>query len=277
MPHSARFNWTAVKITLSQIRHFRNWRAFRAARKDKPPIFIVGCGHSGTSLLIAILGVHSHIYAVPWETCFAYDYKRREVRLIPQVELFLRRFDTRAIRAGKLRWAEKTPRHIYAIPELLHCRPQARIVIILRDGRDVAYSLWKKGESLQAGIERWVDNNRRGQAFWNHPNVYTLRYEDLIENFEPTLRKLLAFLGEEYEDQLARFHEVPKFYYAEKIEKTPDEGGSYHHTHRNWQINQKLFDGRGRWKALDNEQKQVIKEVAGDMLIEYGYAADKNW
>jgi hypothetical protein len=31
---------------------------------DSQPVFIVGCGHSGTSLLLAVLGTHSKLYAI---------------------------------------------------------------------------------------------------------------------------------------------------------------------------------------------------------------------
>ncbi len=35
---------------------------------DSPPIFILGCGHSGTTLLLAMLSRHSHLYGIPYES-----------------------------------------------------------------------------------------------------------------------------------------------------------------------------------------------------------------
>jgi hypothetical protein len=84
-------------------------------------------------------------------------------------------------------------------------------------------------------------------------------------------------LGEDYEEQLAHYHETPKFYYSKTIEKPSSESAGDHTAYRNWQINQPLMDCRGRWKEFSEEDKQIVKDVAGDMLIEYGYARDKNW
>jgi len=257
--------------------NLQHWRAYNAGKSQNPPIFIVGCGHSGTSLLLSILGAHSRIYAVPNETALAFDWGTEKPRLRKTVELFLWYLDSKAIRAGKMRWVEKTPKHITAISLLLGLRPNAKIIIIIRDGRDVAISLMKRYKTLGEGIERWINDNRVAEPFWNHPNVYKMRYEDLIADFDTTMRDLLLFLGEDYEDQISRYYETPKFFYAKKIEKPASEADPDHKTYRNWQINQPLFDNRGKWKALGEDEKQLIKDVAGDMLIEYGYAEDKNW
>jgi len=177
----------------------------------------------------------------------------------------------------KLRWVEKTPRHIYRIGEILNYFPEARILLMLRDGRDVACSIRERYGSLEAGIDRWIDDNQAGRSFWTHPNVRIVRYEELVTEFKKTVRGVTKFVGENYEDSLSHFHETPKYYFSPRIGKPPNRLGDNHDQYRNWQINQPLFDGRGKWRQLTKEEKQLIKDKAGEMLIKYGYAADLDW
>jgi hypothetical protein len=252
-------------------------RHYYATRSENPPTFIVGCGHSGTSLLLAVLGAHSKIHAVPYESAIAYDYVRNVAGLKAEAAQQLRHFDQLAIAANKMRWVEKTPAHILALDDLLKRCPNAAILLIIRDGRDVACSIQDRTGSLEIGINRWVNDNRAGQAFWSHPRVYRLHYEALIENFAATMTGVLHFLGEKFEPGLAEYNKTARRYYSEQLEKPPNAFGTNHEQYRNWQINQPLFDGRGKWKRLAEREKDLIKKLAGDMLIEYGYARDKNW
>ena len=61
---------------------------------DSPPTFIVGCGHSGTWLLLAILGMHSRIQAIPFETELFFKSDKA------QIKESLRNFDFYAMGGG---------------------------------------------------------------------------------------------------------------------------------------------------------------------------------
>jgi len=178
---------------------------------------------------------------------------------------------------GKARWLEKTPSHVFRLKEILHYFPETKILHVLRDGRDVACSFQDRYGYLEAGLDRWTEDNRAGQAFWDHPQVHLVRYEKLVAEFEDTIHAIMEFLHEEYEDSLSRYHETSRCFFTSRIEKPPNAFRENHDLYRNWQINQPLFDGRGRWLRLTEEEKNLIKEKAGEMLIEYGYAKDLNW
>ena len=246
-------------------------------KRENAPIFIVGCGHSGTSLLLAVLGSHYKICAIPGETKLAYNYITNAPVLHPKARQMIRYFDLLTISENKSRWIEKTPKHIFSIPLLRQLFPGCKFMIILRDGRDVACSIEARYGSLEEGIKRWIEDNRAGEPYWKDADVHVLKYEDVVENFSGTIRAALNFLGEDFEEQVLRSHEKPKYFYSKKIEKPPDTTQAHHDQYRNWQINQKLFDGRGKWKQLTEEKKTVIKKAAGDMLIEYGYTTDMDW
>ena len=232
------------------------------------PIYIVSCGHSGSSLLLNILGSHSRIYAVPGEVFLAGN------RL---VWALLRRFNMATLANGKKRWVEKTPKHIRCIEFLKEVTPHAKFIIIIRDGRDVALSIKKRFGSIDIGARRWVNDNLLGEAYWEDESVKVIRYEDLVEDPRLILEELLVFLNEPFEPECLDFHDKPKSYYSDKVECPPDATQKNHKQYRNWQINQPLFDGRGKWKQMSAEDKKVVKNVANKKLIEYGYVTDEEW
>jgi hypothetical protein len=245
--------------------YLRN-KFFRGAKITGEPIFIVGCGHSGTSLLLVILGAHSKIFAVPHESRIAAHCSWRFLA-------GMRRFNRWAVAHGKTRWVEKTPKHIMHIENILKHRPNARILLIIRDGRDVACSLQKRHGSLEFGIRQWVQRNTEGKKYWNHPNVYVVKYETLISDFEKTMREVLTFLGEEYEPAIKDYYKSPQ-----KIEKPASEGKN-HGNFESWKVNQPVFDTRGKWKNLSATDQALIHEIGGELLAELGYtqraAADR--
>jgi len=153
----------------------------------------------------------------------------------------------------------------------------AEVGAFIRDGRDVAYSYLERHGKLDGGIETWIEKNLAGEAFWKHPNVYLVRYEELVTDLEKTLHGILNFLGEELEEDMLRHHEKPVYFFSSHLEKPPSLTGEHHPQYRNWQINQPLFDGRGKWLRLTEEQKHKVKLRMGEMLIKYGYARDLNW
>jgi hypothetical protein len=261
-----------VRRKIKKLKYYYN-KIVRRISIDSPPVFIVGCGHSGTTLLLSILGSHSRIYAIPYESEFALDYQT------PRRKNFLiQTFEEQAIAHAKHRWIEKTPKHINYIETLIELCPDAKIILVIRDGRDVACSLQDRFGDLSVGIERWVSENRHGQNFWNHPNTYVFRYEQLIEDFEESITSVLDFIGEELEPDLRHYYKTPKKIFSDKIELPSNVAeGENHNQYRNWQINQPLFDSRGKWKRMTSEEKQLFKHLAGDMLVEYGYADDHNW
>ncbi|WP_067796286.1 sulfotransferase family protein [Actinomadura formosensis] len=109
---------------------------------------------------------------------------------------------------GKPRWGDKRPSYFRRVPMLRRMFPDAQFVHLVRDGRDAVSSLmrmpWFKGD-LYAAALTWreaVDIGGRLGARLGPDTFCELRYEDLVTDPEDALRRLCAFLGEEYDAQM---------------------------------------------------------------------------
>ena len=233
-------------------------------RFRKPPIIIGGCGRSGTSLLLSVLSAHPHIFAFPRETrtlCpTAYTttvdlhapFRFEELRSILQ---------SLPIKESAVRWCEKTPKNILFFGRLLeHFGNEARMIHIVRDGRDVITSRHPKDPTRSwIGLDRWIQDVGAGVAFDSHPQVLVVKYEDLVLKFHETVRSICAFVDEELDDALLSWHANTT------VRDHPAFGGNVAEVHG---------QSIGKWR-LDQYRDLVAEMMADreavDLLRHYGY------
>ena len=108
-----------------------------------------------------------------------------------------------AQRRGAARWVEKTPRHLLMTDTLRQGWPDAYIVRIVRDPRDVALSLAGMPFAKESVVGNLVridaDDRASHERIERDPRAMTLRYEDLVTEPERELRRVCEFIGEEYD------------------------------------------------------------------------------
>ncbi len=178
-------------------------------RLDRPPIVIGGCARSGTTLLLSILSAHPAIFAFPeeisvfrrWETCSSGS-------TVPQrLDRFYRTILFSSIPSQVHRWCEKTPANVRYFGEILEYFDQeVRLIHIVRDGRDVITSVHPTEPGRYWVMpERWIEDVSAGLEYADQPNVHTLKYEDLIQQYDATLRQMMDFLEEEIAPELLQW------------------------------------------------------------------------
>ena len=220
-----------------------------AAGGAEAPIFIVGCQRSGTTMLRLILDSHSRISCGPetrfledMERIVGSDWKRLSQYGFPREE-WLRRIagffggiqHDYAVSRGKQRWADKSPRYAMKLAFIMELFPDAQVVHVIRDGRDVAVSHRKRfgyWSCVKSAVKwpRYIAEARAAGRALPPGQYHELRYEDLVSDQEATLRSLLAFLGEEWEPEILDFerhsHDVPDRYHRQATSRRADEGTS---------------------------------------------------
>lgn len=189
------------------------------------PVFIAGCGRSGTTYLKTIVDAHEDVF-IPTESLFIADYLLHGEAMPPGVRkrLFFREPQLRSWYAGEAFdfadpaeavrrvheiaaagegasvWGQKTPRFVRWMDAFDSAFPGARWLLICRDPRAVVASMLRSVRhtySLTAACRRWVRDNRpviehRGSP---SPRVRVIRYEDLVRDFDEQLRGIWEFLS----------------------------------------------------------------------------------
>ena len=230
-------------------------------------IFICGCGHSGTSLMANMFASHPKVFIPLRETEAFLDHETAQTNWAEVIA------EARA--SGKSILAEKTPRHVHAVQLIRSLVPNAQFVVMMRDGRDVAASFIKRFGKAAKGRKRWVTDNEAILPFLGDADVYLQRYEDLIADPEAALRGVCAFTRISYAPEMLRFHETNRLWFGvEDGDRGDGRNGLEHRKLRNWQINQPIFDGRGAWRDLLDEDEIAAFSAGSEraLLDRFGYA-----
>jgi hypothetical protein len=269
---------------------YRLWWILRAplARRRsalRNLVVIGGSPRSGTTLLRSILGRHPAIFAGAESTVFLHrvsapeDIAERLDLHAEEVELWQRQSRSQMefiercaagvlLRSGKRFWAEKTPHNVKRFGFVRRRFPHARLVHVVRDGRDVVCSLRRKPFAKLDGAAcdseaaarrcavQWRTSVKAGLRFRGRPNYHEVRYEALVANPEPVLRALLEFLGLPWDDALLQADAHP-------VRPDPYEP----------RASGQIFDSAiGRWRhELSPAHRDAVRVLTGPLLARLGY------
>nr|MBN2277216.1 sulfotransferase [candidate division Zixibacteria bacterium] len=265
----------------------------------KSPIFVGGSARSGTTLVRVILDSHPNIACGPeikiipiiaeqWSTIRnSFAKPMMEYNLTPKdvdeiynnmIRSFMEKY---RIKQGKARMAEKSPNNVFYFQHLHYLFPESPLIHVIRDGRDIICSLlqmkWVDPTTGQPiaytreadkAADYWVQAVMAGRRALNLPGLkdryLEIRYEDIINKTEATLKRLFEFIDEPWDPVVLKFHEQKRNLAGESSAD---------------QVSKPLYKKAvARWQTdLKEEDKPVIKKIAGPLLIELGYTPDDNW
>ena len=171
---------------------------------------------------------------------------------------------------------EKSPRNVHNIGKIREIFPDARLIVIYRDGRDVVTSdkffllrdYGHKSFDFAEGVRAWRKDMEAHLEHAERCPVFACAYERLLEDGVPCVRELFEFLdlpGDRtlIDDMVKR----SSFrFYAGRDRGKEDRKRFYRK------------GIAGDWKNhFSDEDKRVFKDLAGDMLIRLGYEKDLDW
>jgi hypothetical protein len=188
-----------------------------------------------------------------------------------------------AARHGKTRFGDKTPGHIFWIPEIATLLPEAFFIHIIRDGRDVAASIrhmwFSPGDNMEKLAKSWLKWLTLGfDAAKAYPGRYLeVRYEELAANPEPVLRRILASIDLPFHPAMLNFHERAAERLSELGELREADGRLFATREAHQGIHRRTLeptnpDQVGRFqKDLSGDDIAVFEAVAGSVLKSLGY------
>ncbi len=205
-------------------------KSFPAVEREMiPPLAFLG-GHprSGTTLLEQVLDAHPGVAALDEPLAFgeAFQPEFRRTPLHSSERLnFLRRVYVEALKAeGAGSYAgnlllDKNPSHTASLPLWLRVFPEIRIIIALRDPRDVVLSCFFQNLLLNTTNANFLTLERLAKHYadlmdvwlavreWEGFTWLQTRYEAIVSDLEGEGRRVTAFLGLDWHPDQVRYHE----------------------------------------------------------------------
>ena len=248
---------------------------------DPDPIFIVGLPRSGSTLIEQILASHLQVegtqeladiqrlvlglrghqseghhpgYPGVLTELTPEDFRRLGKRYIT---------DTRAYRKDKLFFIDKMPNNFRHIGLIHLMMPNAKIIDVRREPMACCFSnlkqLFAKGQEFTYSIEDIARYYRTYLDLMRHwdavlpGRVLRVCYEDVVEDLEGNVRRILEFCGLEFE--LA----CVEFYKTERSVRTASSE----------QVRQPIFrEGLFQWRNYES-WLSPLKDGLGDAMIRY--------
>ena len=243
-------------------------------------LFLVGCGHSGTTPLTSLLQRHKGVFVYAPSADLEYAIKPNSFSSLMGTSKDDHGTLTRA--AHHRKWLVKSPSNVCRLGYILQHVPTARVVALVRDGRDVMLSLLERYPAADpAGplcLGRWVRDHSLLLMYERDPRVLLEKYEALFEGAPryPALQRILGHYGISHED-LAGLVARPTI----TPHGTDSAKASATHTRlRAAQLAKPFRTSQPRWPTqLSPALTRVVKAdpAALRLLVRFGYANGSDW
>jgi len=228
------------------------------------PIFIVGMPRSGSTLLEQILSAHPEVHGLGETLAFpnALAPEGPATRQPPSSSLFKRIGDTYIAALKELGWSgegrviDKLPGNFVNVGAIHLALPRATIVHSLRDPVDTCFSCYRhlfrdRNETTYdlAAMGRYYVSYRELMDYWESVlpgRVVHVQYEDLLQDPDGQIRRLVSACGLDWHDACLRFHESSR---AVKTSSTV-------------QVRRPLFtSSRARWRPYERHLAPLIEAL----------------
>ncbi len=222
-----------------------------------------------------------NIFAVPRVDEYAAEANKivESVLDIDAVTLYRATLIYEVLLQGKKIACEQTPRYLFSLSEIFSVFPNARVINLIRDPRDVMLSQKKKWHTYFHGswnmpiyeaVRVWANYHPiligklwracvyQAEKFRDDRRVLSVRFEDLVMDPEASVRKICSHVGVAFDELMLDIADI-----GSSIKK--DQPGVFG-------INK---NAAARWKqgGLTDTELAICSIECGDKMVDYGYSA----
>ena len=280
----------AINIIKERIDFFENpiikeWPIPNSNKIKKNPIFLIGFPRSGTTLLDTVLRSHPSINVIeekPTIDIFIKKLKEKtfsnlnnlkflEDNLLDEMRnVYYESLSKYVKKDNKKICIDKMPLNIIHVGEIVRIFPKAKFILAIRHPCDTVLSCFMQSFVLNDSMANFLNLEDSSNMYnltmtlWEKYlnvlkiNYHTIKYEDVVSNFEVSIKKLLEFLELPWSENVTKFYET-----AEKrgIISTP----SYD------QVNKPLYSKSiNRWKNYESQFSNILP-ILKPWIERYGY------
>ena len=195
-----------------------------------------------------------------------------------------------ALKPGSEVVVEKTPSHSLCASSISLFAPNAKIIHLIRDGRDVASSLvasgnswggWWAPKTVTRASEVWSEHTRGASAAAGSDNYLEVRYEDIQSDGASTLERVFAHIG--IAATIQDCEGILKAFALDKMTQGESSiviGGEFAAAASQRTEPAGFFGkgGAGSWRTQwSSAEILAFNDTAGDLLVELGYEESSAW
>lgn len=212
--------------------------------------FVVGCGHTGTTLLTSVIAKSDMCMTIGRETSrFSPSLSLATSKAVAEEWIYFSKF------LQKKMVVEKTPKHVHCLHRIKKILPDSKVIVITRNPLDTCASLFERFGDLEYCISRWLlDSKASYDALSKFDNTVHVRYEDLVGSPIVTMKKIFSFLEIDWSEEFLKE--------GSSVYNSVDQTGNM--AIRAEQVQKGIYLKENRWKKVFSraQAERVAKETS---------------
>lgn len=246
------------------------------------PVFVIGFPRSGTTLMEQVLAAHPAMDSL--DEVLAVERAIHELRqincaypaslaqltepLIARAEAaYWHEVDKHYTGPAGSRIVDKYPFNLVRLPMIYRLFPDAKVIMLIRHPLDCVLSCYMQKFKLNKGTFSWATlagtarlYQRAMRAYLRHKdvlnaNVLEIRYEDLVSDFDGTIRRALDYLDEPWDPAVTRYAQSAA---CRGRISTPSYA----------QVTQPIYsDAIGRWRHYSRHLEAITEQL--ELYVEH--------